>query len=124
VRTAIRRAVPRAEEMVSYGMPTYKLHGRPLLYFAAWKHHYSVYPATARLVAAFKDELAPYRVEKGTIRFPLTGLVPGKLIGRIAKFRAVALATEERERKAKSAVERRSRTRELPSRLWDPSAAR
>jgi uncharacterized protein YdhG (YjbR/CyaY superfamily) len=92
VRSTIRKAVPRAEEVISYKIPTYKLQNRPVLYFAGWKQHYSLYPATERVVAAFKDELAPYEVMKGTIRFPLSQPVPVKLIGRIAKFRAKEVA--------------------------------
>jgi len=69
-------------------MPVYKLHGQPVLYFAGWKRHYSLYPAGELLVQAFADELAPFKVEKGTIRFPLSQPVPVKLIQRIAKFRA------------------------------------
>jgi uncharacterized protein YdhG (YjbR/CyaY superfamily) len=69
-------------------MPTYKLRDETVLHFAAWKHHYSLYAATASVVAAFKRELAPYDVIKGTIRFPLSEPVPEKLIERIAKFRA------------------------------------
>jgi uncharacterized protein YdhG (YjbR/CyaY superfamily) len=69
-------------------MPTYTLYGARLLYFAVWKQHYSIYAATEQVVAAFKDELAPYEVDKGTIRFPLCEPVPVKLIGRIAIFRA------------------------------------
>ncbi|MGA2136553.1 MAG: DUF1801 domain-containing protein [Bryobacteraceae bacterium] len=88
VRGAIRKAVPEAAEVISYGMPTYKLAGGRLLYFAAWKQHYALYGATAPLVAAFRAELAPYPIEKGTIRFPLAAPVPVKLIARIAKFRA------------------------------------
>jgi len=88
VRNAIRKAVPRAEEVISYQMPTYKQQGRRLLYFAGWKQHYALYPATGRLVAAFKDDLAPYEVGKGTIRFPFSRPVPVKLIERLAKFRA------------------------------------
>ena len=80
VRSTIRKAVPGAEEVISYQIPTYKLHGRPVLYFAGWKQHYSLYPSTDRLVAAFKDDLAPYEVNKGTIRFPLSEPVPVKLI--------------------------------------------
>ncbi len=88
VRGAIRKAVPAAHEVISYQIPTYKLRSRPVLYFAGWKQHYSLYPATARLLAAFEDDLAPYEVDKGTIRFPLSAPVPVKLIERIAKFRA------------------------------------
>ena len=59
-----------------------------VLYFAGWKQHYSLYPAGARLVAEFQNELAPYEISKGTIRFPLAEPVPVKLITRIARFRA------------------------------------
>ncbi len=88
VRGIIRRAVPAAEEMISYQIPAYKLHGRPVLFFAAWKEHYSLYPSNARLVAAFKDQLSQYEISKGTIRFPLSDGVPATLIERIARFRA------------------------------------
>src|SRR5580700_7516297 len=88
VRKTIREAIPEAEEVISYKMPTYRLHGSPVLQFAVWKQHYSLYAATRLVVAAFKDELAAYKIHKGTIRFPLAEPVPVKLIARIAKFRA------------------------------------
>jgi uncharacterized protein YdhG (YjbR/CyaY superfamily) len=100
VRSTIRKAVPGAEEMLSYKIPTYKLNGRPVVYFAAWKQHYSVYPSNTHLVAAFKDELAPYEVSKGTIRFPLSEPVPVKLIEGIAKFRAKEVAAREKGKAA------------------------
>jgi len=92
VRSAIRKALPKAEEEISYKMPAYKLKGAVVLYFAGWKRHYSLYPAGDRLVAVFKDELTPYTISKGTIRFPLGKPVPVKLIERIAKFRATEIA--------------------------------
>ena len=95
VRSAIRKAVPEAEEAISYKMPMYKLPAGPVLYFAGWKQHFSLYPATASLVAAFKNDIAPYVVHKGTIRFPLAQPVPVKLIARIAKFRAKEVAERE-----------------------------
>jgi uncharacterized protein YdhG (YjbR/CyaY superfamily) len=100
LRSTIRKAVPRAEELLSYQMPGYKLQGDPLLYFAAWKQHYSLYPATAQLVAAFQDELAPYEVNKSTIRFPLSAPVPVKLIERLAKFRANEVAARAKAKAA------------------------
>jgi uncharacterized protein YdhG (YjbR/CyaY superfamily) len=96
VRAAIRKALPGAEEVISYKIPTYKLKGTAVLYFAGWKHHYSLYPASASLVAALKEDLAPYKVNKGTIRLPLSEPVPAKLIERIAKFRAKGLAKRQR----------------------------
>ena len=88
VRGTIRKAIPGAEEVISYGIPAYKLPGGTVLWFAGWKQHYSLYPATGGLVAAFKDALQPYEISKGTIRFPLSEPVPVRLIERIAKFRA------------------------------------
>ena len=87
VRSTIRKAMPGAEETISYKIPAYRLQGVVVIYFAAWKHHYSIYPATDGLADAFKDELASYEVSMGTIRFPLSEPVPVKLIERIAKFR-------------------------------------
>jgi uncharacterized protein YdhG (YjbR/CyaY superfamily) len=102
VRNTIQKALPRADEVISYNIPAYKLHGEAVLYFAGWKQHYSLYPAGASLVAAFKDELAPYKVNKGTIRFPLSEPVPVKLIEHIAKFRAKEAADREKVNRATS----------------------
>src|SRR5260370_9720766 len=84
VRSALGTGLPKAEEVISYKMPAYKLHGEIVLYFAGWKQHYSLYPVGASLLAAFKDELAAYEVDRGTIRFPLNAPVPVKLIEEIA----------------------------------------
>jgi uncharacterized protein YdhG (YjbR/CyaY superfamily) len=95
MRATIRKAVPTAEETISYKIPTYKLHGRVLLHFAAWKNHVALYPAgSAAVVAAFKKELAAHDVSKGTIRFSLEEPLPIKLIERIAKFRAKEIAAK------------------------------
>jgi uncharacterized protein YdhG (YjbR/CyaY superfamily) len=102
VRGIIRKAVPGAEESISYQIPTYKLRGERVIYFAGWKQHYSLYPATGPLVTAFKDKLAPYELSKGTIRFPLSLPVPVKLIERIAKFRAKEAAGREKVKAAAS----------------------
>jgi uncharacterized protein YdhG (YjbR/CyaY superfamily) len=95
VRNIIRKAVPEGDEVISYKIPTYKLHGKPVLYFAGWSEHYSLYPSSTRLVAAFREELAPYQVSKGTIRFPFGGTIPAKLIEGIARFRAREVANEQ-----------------------------
>ena len=86
VRGAIRKALPGADEAISYQIPTFKRDGGYVVYFAGWKQHYSLYPASRALVEAFEQELAPYAVSKGTIRFPLSAPVPVKLIERIARF--------------------------------------
>jgi uncharacterized protein YdhG (YjbR/CyaY superfamily) len=94
--------VPTAEEGISYQIPAYKLDHRPVLFFAGWKQHYSLYPASDQLVAAFKEELSHYKLSKGTIRFPLSEPVPVALIARIAKFRAKEVAERDKPRKATS----------------------
>jgi uncharacterized protein YdhG (YjbR/CyaY superfamily) len=92
VRAAIRRAVPEALEGIGYGMPGYKLHGKPMLYFAGFKEHYSLFAASGTFFAALEDELRGYELRKGTVQFPLTKPVPVKLIARIAKLRAAGIA--------------------------------
>jgi uncharacterized protein YdhG (YjbR/CyaY superfamily) len=86
VRRSIRRALPRAEETISYRIPTYKIDGRYVVYFAGWAKHFSVYPVTDNVRAALAADLEPYEFSKGTIRFPLSEPVPTKLIERIAAF--------------------------------------
>ena len=98
VRATIGKAVPDAVEVISYNMPAFKLHGRVLLYFAGWTEHYAIYPGSAGALAAMKDELAPYKVSKGTIRFELTDKVPVMLIARIAKLRAAENAEHKAAR--------------------------
>jgi uncharacterized protein YdhG (YjbR/CyaY superfamily) len=106
VRSTIRKALPAADEVISYQIPAFKLHGRVVIYFAGWKQHYSLYPASSHLVAAFKDELAPYEVNKGTIRFPFSKTAPVKLIGGIARFLA-----KEAEVRAKAKAARPKKRR-------------
>jgi uncharacterized protein YdhG (YjbR/CyaY superfamily) len=116
VRSAIRKALPRAEEGISYKIPVYRLNGERILFFAGWKQHYSLYPAGDRLVDKFKDELAPYEISRGTIRFPLSQPVPVKLIANIAKFRAKEAAERSTakppvSRPSKTGAKRKDRTR-------------
>jgi uncharacterized protein YdhG (YjbR/CyaY superfamily) len=99
VRAAIRKALPKAEETLSYKIPTYRIGGKAVIYFAAWKNHYSIYPASKAMLTALKDDLVPYEIEKGTIRFPYGQSVPVALIGRIAKIRA-AESTRARVKQA------------------------
>jgi uncharacterized protein YdhG (YjbR/CyaY superfamily) len=87
IRKAIKGTVPKADEVISYGIPGYKYHGM-LIFFAAWKDHISVYPAP-RNNKAFKEELSGYKGGKGTVQFPLDKPVPYDLIVRIVKFRKI-----------------------------------
>ena len=92
VRDTIRKAVPKAEEIISYRVPAYKLPSGIVLWFAGWKQGYFMCPVSDRCVAALKDQLAPYRISKRTIRFSYSQPVPVKLIAAIAKFRVRELA--------------------------------
>jgi uncharacterized protein YdhG (YjbR/CyaY superfamily) len=94
VRAAIRRTLPAAEEGISYAIPAYRIGGAPVVYFAAFRGHWSLFPANDRLVAALGDEVAARRGGKGTLRFPLSEPVPVALVERVAAF----LAAEAAER--------------------------
>jgi uncharacterized protein YdhG (YjbR/CyaY superfamily) len=98
VRSAIRKAIPTAKEGIAYQIPTYKLNDMQVIYFAGWKEHYSLYPASEALVAAFKDELSGCKISKGTIRFSLSEPVPSDLIGRIVRFRVDQLEKRDKGR--------------------------
>jgi len=98
LRAAIRKAVPEAVEGIGYRMPGYKLYGKPLLYFAGFKEHYSLFAASGTFLAALEEELKGYRLQKGTVHFPLAKPVPVKLISRIAKLRAAGIAATAEKR--------------------------
>ena len=105
VRRIIRKVLPGAEETISYQIPTYKVGGRGVVAFAGWKRHWSLYPVTESVRAAFGSELAGYEFSKGTLRFPLAAPVPTKLVERIV--RAVARrAVARREAKARTTSRR------------------
>ena len=105
VRAAIRRAVPEAVEVIGYGMPGYKLNGRPLLYFAGFKQHYSLFAASGTFFASLEQDLKNYEQQKVIIRFPLNEPIPVRLISRIAKLRASGVFRHERKRSACPAEE-------------------
>lgn len=107
VRAAIRKAVPEALEEIAYRMPGYKLCGKPMLYFAGFKQHYSLFAASGTFFAALENELSGYDLWKGTVRFPLTKPVPVELIGRIAKLRAAGIAATAK--KPQLAAKKRTR---------------
>lgn len=85
IRQAIRTTVPKAEEVISYGMPAFKYHGM-LVYFAAFKNHIGFY-ALPSGNAAFQKELSVYKQGKGSIQFPLDKPLPLALIKKIVKYR-------------------------------------
>lgn len=86
VRATIKKATPAAEESIAYAMPAYKLNGKPLVYFAAYKSHIGFY-ATPTGHEAFKKELSKYKEGKGSVQFPIDKPMPLTLISKIVKFR-------------------------------------
>jgi uncharacterized protein YdhG (YjbR/CyaY superfamily) len=86
IRRTILEIAPQAEESISYGMPAYKLNGKPLVYFASYKNHIGFY-ATPSGHAAFEKELAKYKQGKGSVQFPIDKPMPLKLIAKIVEYR-------------------------------------
>ena len=86
MRQTIRNAAPEAVESISYQMPTYKLHGRNLVHFAAFKNHIGFYPIPSG-IEAFTKELSPYKQGKGSVQFPLGRPIPFGLVRRIVEYR-------------------------------------
>jgi uncharacterized protein YdhG (YjbR/CyaY superfamily) len=87
IRATVRKASPEAVEGIAYGMPAYKLNGKPLSYFAAFEHHIGFY-ATPNVHTAFKKELAKYKQGKGSVQFPVDQPIPLALIEKMVKFNA------------------------------------
>ena len=95
LRQAVKETAPEAEETINYQMPTFTLNGN-LVHFAAFKNHIGFYP-TPSGIEAFKRELAPYKMAKGSVQFPIDRPLPLPLIRRIVAFRV----KENLERKSK-----------------------
>lgn len=87
LRKTIKATAPDASELISYQMPAYKLHGRFLVSFAAFKNHCSLFPASGAVMDALGEELEPYFSGKGTIRFTVDKPLSSALVKRIVKVR-------------------------------------
>lgn len=97
LRETILKAAPEAEEMISYQMPAYKLHG-VLVYFAGYKNHIGFYP-TGSGVSAFLSELTDYKTSKGAVQFPLTKKLPLALIRKMVKHRVQENLLKQKNKK-------------------------
>ena len=95
IRQVIHETVPGLGETISYGMPTFTLNGKYLVYIAAHKKHIGLYPAPTG-GEAFQEAVAVYGGGKGTLKFPLDKPMPFDLIRRVVRFRA----TEQAEKAA------------------------
>ena len=85
LRQAIRAAVPKAEECISYQLPAFRLNGKYLLAYGAATNHCAFYPGS--VVESLKDELKNYDTSKGTIRFPVDKPLPSALVRKVVKLR-------------------------------------
>ena len=87
LRELIRGVAPDAVEAFSYRIPAFKVDGRPLVYYAAWKQHVSLYPITPAMLRAHRLNTGGHETAKGTIRFPLAKPIPVTLVRRLVKAR-------------------------------------
>jgi uncharacterized protein YdhG (YjbR/CyaY superfamily) len=85
LRLTIRESAPEAEETINYQIPTFRLNGN-LVHFAAYKKHIGFYPAPSG-IDNFKEELSPYALSKGAVRFPIDAPIPLQLVSKIVEFR-------------------------------------
>lgn len=93
LRRAIRAAAPDAVETIAYSMPAFRSHGGQFLVsYAAYKRHYSLFPASGAVVEALGAEIAPYLAGKGTIQFPLDRPIPVALVRKVLAVRLTEVA--------------------------------
>jgi uncharacterized protein YdhG (YjbR/CyaY superfamily) len=102
IRATIQKSAPGVEEAMSYGIPTFKLNGKNLVHFSAFKEHIGFYP-TPSGIEKFKKELSTYEWAKGSVKFPLNKPIPYALIGKITQFRVKEVMGQAKEKGKKKA---------------------
>lgn len=101
IRQTVKKAAPKAEEVISYQIPAFKFHGF-LVYFSAYKAHYSItFPPPFTVFEVFKKELAVYERSKTTVQIPMDQKLPLELITKMVKFRAKENQETEKKKKKK-----------------------
>lgn len=88
IRDIVWQEAPEAEEVIAYGIPTFKLSGN-LVHYAIFKRHMSFFPGGTTHNEALKDELRDYKLAKGTIQFTLDKPLPDDLIRKIVRLRII-----------------------------------
>lgn len=109
VRKSIRAAAPKAEELISYGMPAYKQNGM-IAFFAGFKNHCSYFPGSYAVMKQFEEELKPYNISKGTIQFPIGKPLSASLIKKM-----VLAKISENETKQRAKTNKKSATEKIKS---------
>lgn len=94
LRACIRKVAPKAIEAISYGIPTFKLHGN-LVHFGAYEQHIGFYPGAAAM-EFFRKAFVEYSTSKGTVRFPLNQPLPLKIVRDVVKFRVAHQMTKKK----------------------------
>lgn len=87
LRQTIQRAAPKAEELISYGIPGFRHNGRLLVFFGAWANHCAFYPGSAAVLKNFRNDLRNFETSKGTIRFSPDKPLPASLVKKLVKRR-------------------------------------
>lgn len=86
IRELVKQAAPEAEEVISYGVPAFKINKHPLLYMGAFRDHMSIFPASDGMLEAI-PEIGSFRTSKGTLQFTETNPIPDKILERIISYR-------------------------------------